>query len=82
MAPRRLHHSKGMGHPRIDTSCTHDPVKTRQFVSSLEAALGEDAQEGEDVDCRWSRLRDAMCDCAVNAYGKKIRRSTDWFEAH
>ena len=34
------------------------------------------------VEARWSHLRDAIYNSATCAYGKKVRKHTDWYEGN
>jgi hypothetical protein len=80
--PKRLHHSKKKGRPRINACCASNPEKTQQFISRLEHALSEGVSADDTIDSKWPRLRDAVYNAAITAYGKKERKNADWYEAH
>ena len=82
ISPKRLHHSKRMGRPRINISCASNPTKTQQLIHRLEAALSEGETADDAIDSRWPLLRDAVYNSAITVYGKKERKNADWYEAH
>ena len=66
LLPKKLHHTTKKGKPRINTCCATNPVKTQQFVENLPEALAD-----TPIDSKWSDLRDAIYNSAINAYGKR-----------
>ena len=77
---KKLHHSKQACRPRINTCCTNNPEKNQQFSDSLGKALADAADDGT-VESKWSHLREAIYNSASSAYGKRQRKSEDWYEA-
>lgn len=81
LKPRKIHHAKSKGHPRIDTCATAEQAKAQSFAEILQKKLA-DQPTTEDTDAKWSHLRDAIYDSAMSAFGRKERKNADWFEAH
>ena len=67
--PKKIHHSKTKGKPRINTCCIGHSEKTELFLSNLNEAL-EIPPEDDTVESKWSIIRDAMYNSAKSAYGK------------
>ena len=82
ITPKRLHHSKKKGLPRIKTYCASNLEKTQQFVSKLEETLVEKTPYDDNIHSKWSRRRDAVYNSAIAVYGKKERKNADWYKAH
>ncbi len=82
VALKKLYHSKKNGRPRINIFCASNPEKTQQFVRNLQEALTKESPIDDTIDSKWSHLRDAVYNAAITAYGKKERKSADWYEAH
>ena len=82
LTPKRIHHSKTKGRPRINTSCAGNSELTIQFTSKLQDALNERQTTDDAVDSEWTFLRDAVYNTAISTYGKRERKNADWFEAH
>ncbi len=82
VALKKLYHSKKNGRPYINTCCASNPEKTQQFVRNLQEALTKESPIDDTIDSKWSHLRDAVYNAAITAYGKKERKSADWYAAH
>ena len=82
IAPRKLHHSKKKGRPRVNTCCTSNPAKTQHFLNCLDETLARETSEDDATESKWAHLRNAVYSAAVTAYGKKARKNADWFEAY
>lgn len=54
---------------------------SEKFYRSLRDALHSDTPEG-NAQQRWSQLRNTIHDIAFSVFGKKTRKSPDWFEAN
>ncbi|XP_020604539.1 uncharacterized protein LOC110043431 [Orbicella faveolata] len=80
LKPRKIHHAKSKGRPRINTCTTAEPAKAQSFAT-LQKKFA-DQPTTEDTDTKWSHLRDAIYDSAMSAFRKKERKNADWFEAH
>ncbi|GAA6085371.1 craniofacial development protein 2, partial [Tachysurus ichikawai] len=79
--PKKLHHAKKKGCPRIKTCCTSNPEKTQQFICKLHEALTKETPD-DTIDSKWSHLQNAVYNSAITAYGKKESKNTDWYEAN
>ena len=83
LRPKKIHHSKTKGRPRIDTSGANNPSKTQTFADTLQEKIStRSADHPSDADTTWGHPRDAIYDSAMAAFGKKERSSADSFEAH
>ena len=54
---------------------------SEKFCRSLRDALRSDTPEG-DAQQMWSHLRNTIHDIAFSVFGKKTRKSPDWFETN
>lgn len=81
ITPRKLHHSKKKGRPRVNTCCTSNSTKTQQFLDQLGDILAKETSD-DSTDSKWAHLRDTIYSAAIFAYGKKERKNADWFEEH
>ncbi|XP_063592477.1 uncharacterized protein LOC134769668 [Penaeus indicus] len=75
IAPRKIHHSKKSGRPRVNTCNASNPFKTQSFLNRLNVILARETSEDDSTDLIWSHLRSFP-------YGKKEHKNADWFEAH
>ena len=82
IVPRKLHHSKTKGRPRVITCCTSNPAKTQHFLNCPDENLARKTSEDDTTESKWAHLRDAVYSAAITAYGKKTRKNADWLEAH
>ena len=62
--------------------CTSNPVKTQHFLNCLDETLARETSEDDATESKWAHLRDAVYSVAITAYGKKVRKNADWFEAN
>ena len=78
--PKRLHHVKLKGLPKINTTCCADAVKTHKFNASIKnfgpARLEETAQS------RWNQLTSFIHQPPVDAFGRMGRQNTDWCDTN
>ena len=82
LKPKKFHHSKRRGQPRINISKTAYPEKNQEFNEQLEETLNTAHRNAErNAQDSWNSLRNAIYSTAVLTYGKKERKNTDWFEA-
>ena len=82
LKPKKFHHSKRKGQPRLNTSKTAYPNKNQEFNERLEDSLNTVHSIAEQsAEDSWNSLRNAIYSAAVLTYGKKERKNTDWFEA-
>ncbi|KAL0195112.1 hypothetical protein M9458_008684, partial [Cirrhinus mrigala] len=77
--PRRTHRSKQKGRPRINTARTSVPELRERFARAIDEAL-EDCPV-DSVKMRWEYIRDTVYKVASDTFGKKVKKSEDWFEA-
>ena len=77
--PRRIHNAKQKGRPRINTSFTCLPGVRAHFLDSLQETLNccltDTAEE------RWGHICEAIYNSAMDSFGKREKKITDWFEA-
>ncbi|XP_038066715.1 uncharacterized protein LOC119736778 [Patiria miniata] len=81
LQPKKMHQAKPLGKPRIDVIKTSHPKRVESFTKSPEEALFTDPPEG-DAQQRWSQLRQIIYNSALQAFGKKQKKTQDWFEAN
>ena len=61
LRPKKIHHSKTKGRPRINTSGANDPSKTKTFADTLQEKIStHSADHPSDADTTWGHLRDAI----------------------
>ena len=77
--PKRIHPSKQKGRPRINTFMTSVPELRERFVDAIQEALSDCPTSCADE--RWNHIHDATYKSAVDTFGKRERKSPDWFEA-
>ena len=82
ITPKKLHHSKKKGRPRINTCCVSNPEETQQFINKLEENLHRGTHGDDTIDTKWTHVRDAVYTSAIDSFGKKEQKSADWYEAH
>ena len=80
LQPKRFHHGKKQGNPRIDVNKMNRPDLVEQFAERFENKL-ECLQTGDSATEKWKNLRDTMHRTALATFGKKSSKSHDWFEA-
>ena len=80
MQPKKFHHTKTKGIPRIDVGKMSQPDLTDQFAQTFEKELGS-LQPGDSDTEKWEALRDTMYCIALATFGKRSSKSHDWFEA-
>ncbi|XP_046998223.1 uncharacterized protein LOC124613553 [Schistocerca americana] len=80
LTPKKCHHAKPRGHPRINTDHVHDTQRKQDFASNFESAFPGNVQAERNVDKKWAKLSGAIYNSAVLAYGIKGKRNKDWYE--
>ena len=80
LRPKKLYHSKKKVQSKINTCMTAFADKNLKFNQQLTDALSNNVSEKAD-DC-WNFLRDTIYSSAIETYGKKEHKNTDWFEAN
>lgn len=78
LQPKRIHHSKQKGRPRINTARTTMPDLCERFADSIEEAL-KDCPAG-NAEERWTHIRNAIYNSAMDTFGKRERKNPDWFQ--
>ncbi|KAJ8369375.1 hypothetical protein SKAU_G00094030 [Synaphobranchus kaupii] len=76
-----IHRAKPTGVPRIDSSKAANPTKAEAFLCALDESLPYLPQSCS-AQQYWDGLRDTIYSMALTGFGKKLRRSNDWFEAN
>ena len=67
--PKRSHHAKPCGQPKIDISRTKDIHANAAFIDCLQRSLP--AHSGEGAEDSWNSLKKVIFESAVLTYGKK-----------
>ena len=80
LKPRKIHHSKMKGQPRINTCKTAYPDRNQEFVERPEETLTN--EEEQNAENRWNFLRNTIYRAAILTYGKNERKNKDLFEAN
>ena len=79
LRPKKFHHSKRSGLPRIHMTTTVVPELCAQFAESVVTAL-EGRPPAETTEERWCLLRDTIHSTALSIFDKKERRNPDWYD--
>ena len=79
LRPKRCHRLKQLGCPRINTASTRDPELRDRFTTAINTALSN--FPSDNVCMRWHHIRDAVQASAYSSFGKRVKKSEDWFEA-
>ena len=77
MQPKKSHHTKTKGIPRIDVSKMSQPNLTEQFAQAFKNEFGS-LQLGDSTTEKLEALRDTMYRTALAAFGKRSSKSHDW----
>lgn len=80
LCPKKLHRAKIPASPRIDASATAIPANVSLFNDILSSNLG-DCLELSTED-HWCHIKETTHAAALKAFGKKRRKSEDWFNAN
>ena len=80
LSPKRLHHAKPKGLPKINTAHTNDAERIKYFTSSFESNFHNNLST--DATTKWNNLRNATYKAAMEAYGRRVRTNADWYEAN
>ena len=80
MQPKKFHHTKTKGIPRIDVSKISQPDLMEQFAQTFERDFST-SQPGDFATEKWEALLDIMYPAALATFGKRSSKSHDWFEA-
>lgn len=80
MQPKKFHHAKKSGNPRLDITKMTQTYLVNQFAETFKREF--DALEpSESATERWNTLRNTIHSTALAVFGKKSSKSPDWFEA-
>ena len=84
LTSKKIYHTKTKGLSRINTCYTRDKTKVQLFEDTFKAKLSSGVLQGDDndIDLKWSFLRDTIYTSAIASFGKRKRQNVDWFEAH
>ena len=72
LRPKRIHHSKLKGRPRINSARTSIPELRDRFATTIEEAL-KDSPSGSAV-VRWAHIRDAIYNSAMDTFGQEGKK--------
>lgn len=79
LQPKRYHHGKKQGNPRVDVSKMSQTDLEKQFASSFESEL-KTSQTGDSATEKWAALRDTMHRTALANFGRMTMTSHDWLK--
>ena len=79
LLPKQVHHSKPKPRPRINTASTAKPELRQRFANAIDVAL-EDCPT-DSATQQWNHIREAVFQTALDTFGRRERKSADWFEA-
>ena len=79
LRPKRIHRSKQKACPRINTAKVSIPSLRERFASAIDESLKD--CPSDDATTKWNFIRNAVYDTSIETFGKKERKSNDWFEA-
>ncbi|CAH1226359.1 CD209 [Branchiostoma lanceolatum] len=80
MEPKKFHHARQPGKPRIDISRMAQPDLVEKFTVTFEKEVNS-KPSGLSATKKWNDLRDVMHRTAMATFGKKTTQSHDWFDA-
>ena len=61
-------------------SKTHDQRKVKEFAQALKETLPGPADANAPE--RWEHFSNAVYNTALSTFGKKTKKTADWFKAH
>ena len=64
----------------IDISKTRDQRKVEEFAQALEETVPGPADANAPE--RWEHVKNAVYNIALSTFGKKTKKTADWFKAH
>ena len=76
MQPKKFHHTKTKGIPRIDVSKMSQPDLREQFAQAFEKEF-RSLQPGDSETEKWEALRDTMYGTTLATFGKRSSKSHD-----
>ena len=79
LRPKRIHRSKQKARPRINTAKVSIPSLRERFASAIDEILKD--CPADNATTKWNFMRNAVYETSIEAFGKKERKSNDWFEA-
>ena len=79
--PKRIHHSKQKGRPRINTARVSLPALRERFSKEIDEALKECPDDSDCLTSKWNHIRDTVYATSAEIFGKKERKNEDWFDA-
>ena len=80
LLPKKIHCSKQVGKPHIDTIKMQCPDKVEEFAKSFVDALTADHQHNS-VSEKWDHVKEPIHKTALVSFGRKTTKNCDWFEA-
>ena len=79
LLPRGVHRSRQKPRPHINTARTAMPELRERFARAIDETL-EDCP-ADSASTRWNHIREAVFQTALDVFGRRERKSADWFEA-
>ena len=76
--PKRLHHAKPCGQPKISISRSKGIHTNAAFIDFLQRSLP--ASPGDTAEESWNSLKQVIFESSVLTYGKKLHTTTDCFK--
>ncbi|KAJ8044654.1 RNA-directed DNA polymerase from mobile element jockey [Holothuria leucospilota] len=80
LKPKRSHHSKPKRLSKINITHTGDAVRTQEYISLISDICP--AGPDESAETRWYHLSSTIHKFAIQAYGMKTRKNTDFYDAN
>lgn len=75
---KRIHHTKSRPKLRIDTVQTRSYPKVQKFGQRMESCLTKNIPNSSSE--KWDYLKDCIHQNAIEIFGRKTKKSHDWFE--
>ncbi|KAL8592312.1 hypothetical protein ACOMHN_036946 [Nucella lapillus] len=80
LLPKKIHHNKQVGKPRINTTKMQYPEKVEEFAKYLDYALSANHPHSSATE-KWEHLWETIQKTAFATYGRKTSKNHDWFKA-
>lgn len=80
--PKKLHRAKPPCKPRIDGARTKENQSTTRFNEILSTAINSSTSHQNSATDQWTQLKETIHGEAINVFGKKGKKSEDWYLAN
>ncbi|XP_014776570.1 uncharacterized protein LOC106873637 [Octopus bimaculoides] len=77
--PKKVHHSKKMGRPRINTARISDPTPQKRFAVSIKVALS--SFPSSSAESRWNYIQEHLYTTSIDTFRMSERHNPDCFSA-